>query len=284
MDIGLILLRNLDSICWNALSDPQNPHGLCSIVDERTLPLSFNINSFIASLPQNPFLIQWHTIFSEIWKNRTSCNGICKEPLLQHVPQFSMNPQFLALLGDNVSSDELSDYSAQMICFSRLIGLKDPTTGFDGNRYWHENCRMFPATEIYAYDVVQISDGYSEERQAELLALKRTEPVDIANPDQADALRLVEGTLAEAAFKKLSSGPFEKASVSSIWSGSKDGRDDVREGTWAEYLRWGCVHLEQTREMVPLSDVESLNGAKRLVYKVGILEPIVPGETETIES
>lgn len=284
MDIGLILLRDLDSICWDALSSPTNPHTLCGIIDERTLPLSFNINSFIASLPQNPFLIHWHAIFLAVWHNRTSCTGISSDPLLRHVPQFDMNPQFIALLGDSITGEELSDYAGQMISFSRLIGLRDPVSRFDGNRYWRENCRMFPATEIYPFDVVQTSEQFSEEYQAKLLALKRIVPVDHSNHDQAEAERLVEGTLATASFKKLSGGPFQNVSLSSLWDRSIDGMDDIREATWAEYLRRGSVELEQTRELIPLADVEGRSGIKRKVWKVGILESIVPGKTELIEN
>lgn len=282
MDIGLILLRDLDSICWDALSSPSDPHTLCSIIDERTLPLSFNINSFIASLPQNLFLIHWHAIFLAVWRNRTSCTGIGSDPLLRHVPQFDMNPQFIALLGDSITGEELSDYAGQMISFSRLIGLRDPVSGFDGNRYWRENCRMFPATEIYPFDVVQTSEQFSEEHQANLLALKRMEPVDHSNHNQAEAERLVEGTLATASFKKLSGGPFQNVSLSSLWDRSVDGMDDVREGTWAEYLRRGSVELEQTRELIPLGDVEGRSGVKRKVWNVGILGLIEPGKTELI--
>ena len=194
-----------------------------------------------------------------------------------------MNPQFMALLGDSVTSAELSDYAGQMISFSRLIGLVDPISGFNGNKYWHENCRMFPATEIYAFDVVQTTTGFSEIRQAELMALPRTVPIDQTDLDQLDAEKLVEGTLAGACFKKLSQGPFQNESLSSIWGRSADGRDDVREGTWAEYLRWGSVNLEQARKLEPLREVEGRSGVKRKVWRVGVLEEIVPGVTELVE-
>ena len=194
-----------------------------------------------------------------------------------------MNPQFMALLGDSVTSAELSDYAGQMISFSRLIGLVDPISGFNGNKYWHENCRMFPATEIYAFDVVQTPTGFSEIRQAELMALPRTVPIDQTDLDQVDAEKLVEGTLAGACFKKLSQGPFQNESLSSIWGRSVDGRDDVREGTWAEYLRWGSVNLEQVRKLEPLREVEGRSGVKRKVWRVGVLEEIVPGVTELVE-
>ena len=282
MDIGYILLRDLDDVCWNALASPDDPHSLCSIVDERTISLSFNMNSFIASLPQNPFMIHWHAIFLAIWTNRTSCTGISSEPLLQHVPQFEMVPKLTALLGDSVTGKDLSDYSGQMLSFSRLIGLVDPVSGFDGNKYWRENCRMFHGPEIYPFDVVQTSVGFSVPRQAELLAMKRILPIDRTDPDQADANQLVEGTLAGASFKKLSSGIHEGDTIASVWNRSPDGRDDIREGTWAEYLRRGSVEFEQTRVLQPLTNLECRNGVRRKVWKVGILEPIEPGKTELL--
>ena len=283
MDIGYILLRDLDDICWNALASPEDPHGLCSIVDERTLPLSFNMNSFIASLPQNPFVIHWHAIFLALWTNRTSCTGISLEPLLQHVPQFEMVPKLKTLLGNGVTAQDLSDYSGQMLSFSRLIGLVDPVSGFDGNKYWRENCRMFIAPEIYPFDVVQTSIGFAEPRQAQLLSMKRTVPIDHTDPDQADAEQLIEGTLAGASFKKLSSGIFEGDTIASLWNKSTDGKDDIREGTWAAYLRHGSVHFEQTRVLEPLKDLECRSGVRRKVWRVGVLEPIEPGKTELIE-
>ena len=98
----------------------------------------------------------------------------------------------------------------------------------------------------------------------------------------------MEGSLAHASFKKLSSGFFRNPldSVSGQWDASEGGNADIAPGTWAAYLRWGSVHLKQTRFEIPVErpDIPAAEGGVvRRVYQVGILEPIVLGVTRLVQ-
>ena len=116
----------------------------------------------------------------------------------------------------------------------------------------------------------------------------RVEPVPRDDANQLDAERLVEGALAHASFKKLSSGFFQSPleSVAGRWDMSEGGNADIAPGTWAEYLRWGSVHLKQTRSEIPVERPDipvAEGGVLRRVYKVGILEHIVPDVTPMVQ-
>ena len=55
IDIGTILFRRLEDICWNQLQDPQSPHEVC-------VPWLFGTvisNSFVACRKGNPFIKRW---------------------------------------------------------------------------------------------------------------------------------------------------------------------------------------------------------------------------------
>ncbi|KZV95313.1 hypothetical protein EXIGLDRAFT_735478 [Exidia glandulosa HHB12029] len=45
----------------------------------------------------------------------------------------------------------------------------------------------------------------------------------------------------------------EPIPLAKIWNRKENENADVAPGTWAEYLRWGSVHLDQDRPLIPLS-------------------------------
>ena len=55
MDVGIILIRRIDSICWKQLEDPNSPF-------EVSVPLMYGqvmANHFVASRKGNPFIKRW---------------------------------------------------------------------------------------------------------------------------------------------------------------------------------------------------------------------------------
>ena len=55
MDIGIVLIRQLDNICWRQLEDPKSPF-------EVSVPWIYGTvmaNHFVASRKDNPFIKRW---------------------------------------------------------------------------------------------------------------------------------------------------------------------------------------------------------------------------------
>jgi hypothetical protein len=55
MDVDIILIRRIDSICWKQLEDPNSPF-------EVSVPLMYGqvmANHFVASRKGNPFIKRW---------------------------------------------------------------------------------------------------------------------------------------------------------------------------------------------------------------------------------
>ena len=55
MDVGIILIRQLDDICWKQLEDPKSPF-------EVSVPWMYGTvmaNHFVASRKGNPFIKRW---------------------------------------------------------------------------------------------------------------------------------------------------------------------------------------------------------------------------------
>ena len=178
-----------------------------------------------------------------------------------------------------------------MICLDRLLSTRDPSTGFFGQKYWEEHFRLLPSNEMLPQHCFADPDGFTEGESLRLLGLPRSEPVSESrsdrDQDQLDAERLVEGALAHACFKKMLSGLWRnrQETVAGRWD-AEDGKNlDIKPGTWAEYLRWGSVFLEQRRKLsivqaeVPLHE----GGLRRRIYEVGVLEPIIPGKDSASE-
>lgn len=56
MDVGCILARHLDRVCWEKLEDPESPY-------EVSVPLMYGqimMNHFVAARKENPFIKKWY--------------------------------------------------------------------------------------------------------------------------------------------------------------------------------------------------------------------------------
>ena len=279
LDVACFLFRDLDDICWNAISDPHNPHKICGMQLPRPVKNGKNVslfNGFIASLPGDPFILNWHRMFLSLWKDRTNSLDISSDPL---IAAYAWEPtkDLEAAAQENWTQNVLSDYVAHMICFERLLSIIDPSTRFSGPEYWQRHFRLLHLSEIYPEHRLVSEQGFSEEEAIRLLNLPRSESVPRDDQAQLDAERLVEGALAHACFKKLSSGLWGNPldTVAGTWDAHEEDVD-VKSGTWADYLRWGSVFLKQKRQ-IPILEAEiplDNSGAMQPIYEVGILEPV----------
>ncbi|EPS45162.1 hypothetical protein H072_834 [Dactylellina haptotyla CBS 200.50] len=78
MDVGIILIRPLDHICWKQLENPVSPYQI-------SIPWmygSVSAGHFVASRKGDPFIKAWHDLFTHLWKGRTNHLGIGMDPLV----------------------------------------------------------------------------------------------------------------------------------------------------------------------------------------------------------
>ena len=56
MDAGTLLLRDLDDICWAAISDPSSPHKVAFMAQQLGEYFGQILNCFIAARKHDPFI------------------------------------------------------------------------------------------------------------------------------------------------------------------------------------------------------------------------------------
>ncbi|CRG89163.1 hypothetical protein PISL3812_06199 [Talaromyces islandicus] len=271
MDVGMMLFRHLDDMCWKAIEDPASPYEMAGMSIEINPGATNMLNGFIAAQRGNGFIKRWHDIYLEVWKNgRTEQTGLHKHPLLTHLPILYAPTNHLNLPGAlKVSPEDFSDYLGHFQSFERLRKLVDPADGFDGPRYHRENIFMLPAmTETWKF---QLLTAWNGKRQFELLSAKR----DTESSNKSDLYNEANGfvldLLANTSTMKLSHGPpgALDSFLADIWDHEDNHDKDIETGTFAAFLRYGSVHFDQVRAIhpvpVPLSSEE--------VFNISVLEP-----------
>ena len=195
-------------------------------------------------------------------------------------------PRLNGTTTETFSNNDMSDYIAHMICWDRLVSTRDSSTGFDGKEYWKRHFRLIPFSEIMPQHFLSDPNAFTESESLRLLGLSRSEPISRTDRDQLDAERLVEGILAHASFRKMISGLWRdrRKTIAGTWDARDKEDPDIKPGTWVEYLRWGSIFLKQKRQLSTMEAEVALTagGAKRCTYEVGLLEPIVPGQTPQV--
>lgn len=117
--------------------------------------------------------------------------------------------------------------------------------------------------EQYAYQKITNWDGL---KSSELLSRRRDEE----KPDP-EAEKLVQYMLAQSSMMKVSHGiKTTMVPLAKVWDDNP--RADMEPGTFAGYLRWASVNLEQTRKVRPLR----VQPTTEPILRAGILEVKAP--------
>lgn len=245
MDAGTTLFRHMDSICWKVLEDPTTPYEIAGISTGTDTGNDVIMNGFIAAKKGNGFIRRWHDVYLEIWKGRTDCTDLQDHPLLRPVKKVEVPPAMQAKFG--IDNKLMNDYVAHSLSFKRIRMLDDPT-GFNGPQYWEKHAFVLAVQETFTAQILCQFDG---QRQFDLLSLPR-ESMAPADRDPA-AENLVHELLSHASTMKLSHGLKNNKLVhlSKLWDLPENADADIEPGTFAAYLRWGSIHLEQTRSIEP---------------------------------
>jgi hypothetical protein len=266
MDAGTMLFRHIDTICWNVIEDDMTPYEIAGFAPGPHEPGNDVImNGFIATKKGNAFVKKWHDVYLEIWKGRTDCIGSQDHPLLRQVKKIEVPKALQITFG--IDNSLMNDYVAHALAFKRIRMLQDPSDGFNGPQYWEQHAFVLPVQETF---LGQLLCGFDGQRQYNLLSQRR-EGVDPRDIDPA-AADLVRELLSHSSTMKLSHGLKNNKIVhlSKLWDLPENADADIEPGTFAAYLRWGSINLEQTRILEPLS---VRCGPE--VLKAGVLE-VVP--------
>ena len=268
IDVGCILIRNLDRICWNQLADPTSPL-------EVAVPVMYSTtiaNHFVTARKGDPFIKRWHDVFLHLWRNRTSSKGLIEDPLVAFGVQKSFEGAEKADFhwDFKVPAETVMEYITQVLSWQRLCMLEDAGDGFSDADYWAEHILIFDVLqENWGGEALLGFEG-SGQKMCDLLALKREPEKVESDAQQKEAYGLVWRLLTQSSMQKITRGKGLTHSVhlGALWDEPENQGKYCREGTWAELLRYGTVHFEQTRESIKLKKAER----PKDTIKKGLLE------------
>jgi hypothetical protein len=249
IDVGFMLFRGLDDLCWNALEDPVNPLEIAGFKMTISQEVGMFWNGFIAARKDCVAVKHWHDIFLKVWQGRDSTAGMSDHALLRHLPRYEVPsstgkpPAF--------QYAHFVDYLAQMFCLERLRHLRDPALDWDGPAFFAQRVLLYECvTEVYWAQHLTHWDG---RKQFEMLNRQREGAEQ--NEDYKEAEAFVADILGMSSTMKLSHGLVteQREYLARIWDEPENADADRRPGTFAAHLRWASVHFQQTRELTPVS-------------------------------
>ncbi|KAL0932306.1 capsule polysaccharide biosynthesis protein [Colletotrichum truncatum] len=264
MDVGSILFRSIDEICWRKLEDANEPYQVAG-------PWMYQrgiANHFIASRKGDPFIKHWHDLFMELWKDRTSANGLYEHPLMAHAKDIKLED--VEARGFSWSWDTpipiVLEYIAQICCWIRLSILKEPNDGFDGANYYEKKILLFDA--LWEDWPAEALIGWNGEELFDLLNTRLD--ADSESEAYKKAYKTVWYLLASSTMQKVTraGGLTTTKALGALWDMKENEEKDREPGTFAELLRYGSVHFRQTREAPYVPPME----AQGIIHK-GVLEP-----------
>ncbi|TVY83657.1 putative glycosyl transferase FCK3 [Lachnellula suecica] len=264
MDVGILLIRDLDRVCWRQLEDPASPF-------EVSVPWMYGpvmANHFVASRKGNPFIKRWHDLFVALWRDQINSGQIVANPLIafgkdvkfEDSQARGFNWEF------NVEPTTVVGYIAQVIAWMRVCFLEDPNDGFNGREYYAEKVLLFDAlSEDWG---AEQTIGFKGEDLFDVLAAKRD-----ADPDSKGyqvAYKTIWRLLTKSTMQKITHGKhLTKNPALGILLDRKENEGmDVAPGTFFELLRYGSIHFEQTREQIDYVKAEKPD----IVINRGLLE------------
>ncbi|KAK7022260.1 capsule polysaccharide biosynthesis, partial [Favolaschia claudopus] len=266
MDVGCILIRDMDRICWNEIADPNSPiHVVVPLMYGQTIA-----NHFVASRKSDPFIKRWHDLFIHLWKGHTNHHGLIENPLVA----FGANHSFDTSRASNfdwdfkVDAKTVMEYISQVLCWIRLTMLEDAGDGFSCADYWQKH--------ILCFDVLQESWGAESvvgfasggQGMFDPLSLKIDSDKNTEGYKQAE--KMVWRMLTGSSIQKITHGKglTTKPALGAIWDLEENEGKDCEPGTFAELLRYGTVHFRQSRECI--TRLESKPAPQTM--KKGVLE------------
>ncbi|KAL2073896.1 hypothetical protein VTL71DRAFT_11222 [Oculimacula yallundae] len=267
MDTGIILIRDLDRICWNQLADPSSPFQVSAPLMHTTVLA----NHFVASRKNDPFIKRWHEIFVHMWEGQTNSTNLIQHPLAAVGATISYEAQEARGFAWEfiVEPEFVAGYVSQVLAWMRLCALEEPN-GFNGRDYHAEKILYFDSLEEdWGAETVV---GFRGKELFDALAMKtKCDGEERESEEYKLAYRNAWRLLTGSSMQKITHGKnlTKTPALGILWDEEVNEGKDIEEGTFAELLRYGSVHFEQTRE-----SIRYVEGVRPdLVIKKGLLEP-----------
>lgn len=267
LDVGAILVRSIQGI-WNVLIDPEKSYEFAAFTYVMRPGETSIINTWMMSRKNTELLRRWHNTFLYVWGDKSSCDGLHKHPLLSHLRPLSSLTHGLITDDNNepvAKTNKIMDYGAQVYCLERLRDLVDKEDGWNGRRCIEEKAFLLPALDEMWY--YQPRTNYLGSKQFELLTTR----YDAPEAQRIEAEEFVNDMLTNTLLMKFCHGLKDTmvSSLADIWDDPEHDGTDCTPGTFAEYLRWGTLHLRQTRELKP----EALTPPTGILQHVAMFDP-----------
>lgn len=138
MDVGNLLVRDLDRVCWSKLEDPETRFRVAT-------PWMYGIttaNHFVAARKGDPFIKRWHELFVHLWRGKSNSKGLSADPLVAFSQTLSFDDSRASKFhwDFKVDAQTVFEYITQVVCWMRICMLsKDEGDGFVGTEYWQHN-------------------------------------------------------------------------------------------------------------------------------------------------
>ncbi|ETS74563.1 hypothetical protein PFICI_13047 [Pestalotiopsis fici W106-1] len=269
LDVGAILMRGMDRICWKELEDPQTPFRVAA-------PLIFDQsagNHFFAARKGDPFIKHWHDLFCYMWVDKTNVNGMRNHPILKDTNKRILDQykEIAPYLWDwSVPHEKALEYVTQVSVWAHLCHNKDTGDGFNACEYWENNIFLFSSKEDWPAEEMLGYAG-SGQKIMDLLALRR-DAADRDDEQYKTAERLVWTLLARTCMQKVThaAGITHSPHLGTLWDMPENEGKDCAPGTFGELLRYGSVHFRQKRvaiERIPAPKPQPENTFKRGLFE-----------------
>jgi len=212
-----------------------------------------------------------HDLFIHFWKGRSDYTGIIESPLIGFVKDFNYAEVEARGFKWEFNVDELTimGYVGQVVAWVRLCWLKEPNGGFDGVDYYTKKVLLFDALdEDWPAETVAGFDGQS------LLSVFTTKlDADPESDEYKKAYKAAWLMLTGSCMQKIMHGKgLTKVLACGMLLDMEENEGKDREpGTFGELLRYGSVHLEQTRKSIKY--VEPIRPDEKVIIHKGLMEP-----------
>jgi hypothetical protein len=205
-----------------------------------------------------------------LWKGRTDFTDVIKSPLTGFLQDFKFEmAQEMGFKWDfKVDEQTALAYVGQCMAWVRLTWLQEPDGGFDGVDYWAKKILLIDVrSEDWAAEQIL---GYNGEDLFRVFTTKMD--ADRESENYKTAEKIVWRLLTKSTMQKIVHGKELTYSVScgTLLDLPENEGKDQEAGTFGELLRYGSVHLEQTRESIVYAAPVIV--APEFVIRKGLLE------------
>lgn len=264
LDVGCILIRELDRICWEKLESDSSPFT----VSTAWMYGCTMANHFVAARKGDPFIKHWHDLFIYLWRDKTTHEGVINDPLVEFGKHIDFSPSVKRGFAWDFKVEPIvvMNYIGQVLSWLRVCMLEEPNGGFNGRQYAYDHILWFDSLveDWAAEDTI----GYAGQFLFD--ALKCRTDADPQSTEYQNAYKTIWRILTSASMQKITHGKaLTKTPACGVLLDAPGNEDmDLKEGTFFELLRYGQVHFEQTRD-----DIAYVKGEMpEMVIRKGLLE------------